>query len=127
MVNGRMPLYLTLGGLFLSMATLLIVQPYSEDYPGTIYAKPARRYVQAALREDSLALLRMSASPAPVAWALNAARTHREQLTSWASHSQTWSGERRGDTAEVFLYPDHDPCSTAPLILRFVGQGQETR
>jgi hypothetical protein len=127
MVNGRMPLYLTLAAVVLSVAALLIVQPYSADFPATAYAKPAQRYVRAALRQDSLGLARMSASIGPVAWALNADRNHHDRLTTWATHTQLWTGERRGDTAEVFLYPDRDPCSNAPIILRLVGSGTKTR
>jgi hypothetical protein len=127
MVNGRMPLYLTLAAVALSVAALLIVQPYSADFPATAYAKPARRYVRAALRHDSLGLVRMSASIGPVAWALDAGRNHHDRLSTWATHTQVWTGQRRGDTAEVFLYPDRDPCSTAPIILRFVGSGTEAR
>ena len=127
MVNGRMPLYLTLAAVALSVPALLIVQPYSADFPATTYAKPAQRYVRAALRQDSLELLRMSASLGPVVWALDASRNHRDRLTTWATHTQTWPGERRGDTAEVFVYPDRDPCSNAPIILRFVGSGRTSR
>jgi hypothetical protein len=127
MVNGRMPVYLTLAAVALSIAALLIVQPYSADFPATAYAKPAQRYVRAALRQDSLGLSRMSASPGPVAWALDAGRNHRERLATWATHTQTWTGRRSGDTAEVFLYPDREPCSRAPLILRFVGSGRNPR
>jgi hypothetical protein len=127
MVNGKMPLYLTLAGVAFSVAAILIVQPYSADFPATTYAKPAQRYVRAALREDSLDLSRMSASLGPVAWALHASRNHRDRLTTWATHTQVWTGERRGDTAEVFVYPDRDPCSNAPIILRFVGSGRNSR
>jgi hypothetical protein len=127
MVNGRMPVYLTLVAVALAIAALLIVQPYSADFPATEYARPAQRYVRAALRQDSLTLLRMSVSPGPVAWALDAARNHHERLATWATHTSTWAGERRGDTAEVFLYPDRDPCSNAPIILRFVGSERNPR
>ena len=127
MVNGKMPLYLTLGALAFSIAAVLIVQPYSADYPATAYAKPAQRYLRAALRGDSVDLSRLSASAAPVAWALDASRNHRDRLNTWATHTQTWTGERRGDTAEVFLYPDREPCSNAPIVLRFVGSGRNSR
>lgn len=127
MVNGKMPLYLTLLFAALSVAALLTFQPYSADFPGRAYAKPAQRYIRAALRQDSVGLVRLSASFSPVAWALDAARKHPDSLASWASHPQAWTGERRGDTAEVFLYPDRDPCSQLPIILRFVGAGKNAR
>jgi len=127
MVNGKMPLYLTLLFAALSVAALLTFQPYSADFPGTAYAKPAQRYIQAALRQDSVGLVRLSASFSPVAWALDAARKHPDSLASWASRPQAWTGERRGDTAEVFLYPDREPCSEVPIVLRFVGSGKHVR
>jgi hypothetical protein len=127
MVNGKMPVYLLFAAIALAVAVLLIVQPYSADFPATAYAKPAQRYVRAALLQDSIGLVRMSASPGPVTWALDAARNHRERLTTWATHTSAWTGERRGDTTEVFLYPDRAPCSDTPIILRFVGSGRELR
>jgi hypothetical protein len=127
MVNGKMPLYLTLLLAALSVAAVLTFQPYSADFPGTAYAKPAQRYIRAALREDSVGLVRLSASASPVAWALEAARKHPDWLAAWAVHPQAWTGERRGDTAEVFLYPDREPCSQVPIVLRFVGAGKNAR
>jgi hypothetical protein len=62
-----------------------------------------------------------------VAWALDAARKHPDSLASWAIHPQAWTGERSGDTTEVFLYPGRDPCSQIPIILRFVGVGKNAR
>jgi hypothetical protein len=127
MVNGRMPLYLTLLLAALCVAAVLILQPYSADFPATPYAKPAQRYIRAALRQDSTGLVRLSASAGPVAWGLDAARRHPDSLASWANHPQAWTGQRRGDTAEVFLYPARDPCSQLPIILRFVGSGKNAR
>lgn len=127
MVNGKMPWYLTLLLAALSVAGVLTFQPYSADFPGTAYAKPAQRYIRAALRQDSVGLVRLSASFSPVTWALDAARKHPDSLAAWAIHPQAWSGERRGDTAEVFLYPDREPCSQVPIVLRFVGAGKNAR
>jgi hypothetical protein len=127
MVNSRMPLYLTLLLAALCVAAVLILQPYSADFPGTAYAKPAQRYIRAALRQDSISLVRLSASPSPVAWGLDAARKHPDSLASWASHPQAWIGQRRGNTVEVFLYPARDPCSRVPIVLRFVGSGKNAR
>jgi len=127
MVNGKMPLYLTLLFAALSVAAVLVFQPYSADFPRTAYAKPAQRYIRAALRQDSVGLTRLSASVSPVAWALEAARKHPDSLAAWAVHPQAWTGERRGDTAEVFLYPDREPCSQVPIVLRFVRSGKNVR
>jgi hypothetical protein len=106
---------------------LLILQPYSADWPGRAYKKPAQRYVQAALRQDSVALARLSAGFAPVAWALDAARKRPRALALWAQHTQAWTGERRGDTTNVFLYPSSEVCEEAPMVFRFVGTGSGAR
>jgi hypothetical protein len=123
MVNGKMPLYLTLLGAAALVAAVLVVQPYSADFPGTAFAKPARRYIRAALEQDSLALTRLSASASPVTWALHAARTRPDSLAAWSGHVQAWTGERRGDTTQVLVYGSSDRCSQVPIVLRFVGSG----
>ena len=127
MVNGRMPLYLT--GLILGLlgAALFVFQPYTADWPGTAYAQPARRYIRAALRRDSAELMRLSASPAPVNWALDAARLHRGSLAHWGRRIQAYRGEVRGDTAEVFVYPPEGACGGEPIIFRFVHEHQDAR
>lgn len=126
-MNGKTPLYLTLLVMALLTAVLLTFQPYSADWPGTGYTKPAQRYIRAAIRQDSVGLVRMSLSLSPVAWALDAARAHPDTLELWARRVQAWTGERRGDTAEVFVYPLGDACGEAPIVLRFVGSGSDAR
>jgi hypothetical protein len=123
MVNGRMPLYITLLAAAALGAAIFVLQPYSADFPGTAFAKPARRYIRAALEQDSLALTRMSASPSPVTWALHAARTRPDSLAAWAGHVEAWTGERRGDTTQVLVFGASDRCSQVPMVLRFVGVG----
>lgn len=127
MVNGKTPIYATLLTLALFAAVLLIFQPYSADWPGTAYAKPAQRYIRAALRQDSVALLRLSTSVSPVRWALGAARRHPDTLAQWSRRVQVWAGERRGDTTEVFVYPSGEVCSEVPIVLRFVDLGGTLR
>jgi len=127
MVNGKAPLYLTVVAAVLLGAAILLIQPYSADFPGTAYAKPARRYLQAAISQDSVRLSRLSASAAPVAWALEAARTHPDSLAAWAGRTQAWTGVRRGDTTDVLVYPAGEPCSQEPIVLRFVGTGDDAR
>jgi hypothetical protein len=127
MVNGKTPLYLTVAAAVLFGAAVLLLQPYSADFPGTAYAKPARRFLRAAIRQDSLALNRVSASAAAVGWALQVGRTHPDSLAAWAGHTQTFIAERHADTAEVLVYPAGEPCSQVPIVLRFVGTGSHAR
>jgi hypothetical protein len=123
MVNGKTPLLLTFIAAGLFVAILLWVQPYSADWPGRAYAKPARRYIQAALRQDSVRLAQLSASDTPVVWALDASRTHHESLALWTGASHAWTGVQSGDTTVVFLYPSGEVCEAAPILFRFVGSG----
>ena len=99
---------------------LLTLQPYSAEWPGKGFGRPAERYVRAALAQDSVALVRLSATDSPVVWALAAARRYPASLAAWAHHSRAWTGERRGDTTQVFLYSAADVCGDAPIQFRFV-------
>jgi len=127
MVNGKVPLYLTVLAALLLVAGTLLFQPYSADFPGTAYAKPARRYLQAAIRQDSVGLSRLSASPVPVAWALHAARIRPDSLAAWAGRTQARTGVRRGDTTYALVFPSGEPCSEAPIVLQFVGAGHDMK
>jgi hypothetical protein len=127
MVNGKMPLVLTVLAAILFIVIVHLVQPYTADWPGGAYAKPAHRYIQAALRQDSVRLARLSATNTPVVWALDAARMHRDSLALWTGRTEARTGVRWGDTTEVFLYPSGDLCSEAPILFRFVGSGSDAR
>jgi len=127
MVNGRTPLYVTLLAAALLAAVVLSFQPYSADWPGRVYTKPAQRYIRAAMHQDSAGLLRLSTSVSPVLWALEAARAHPDTLALWGRRVQAWIGERRGDTAAVFVYPAGEVCGEAPIVFRFVGSGSKAR
>jgi hypothetical protein len=122
-----MPLYLTALTLGVMGAALIGLQPYSADWPGTAYAKPARDYIHAALRQDSAALVRLSVSSAAMRWALDAGRVHGDSLELWEHRIQAWTGPRRGDTTEVFVYPPGAQCGEAPIVLEFVGSGGGAR
>ncbi len=127
MVNGRMPLYLTLlAGALFAMA-LAILQPYSVASHWRAYTKPAQRYLQAALKQDSLALVKQSSSDAPVSWALHAARMHPESLAVWARFAQASTGGRRGDTMDVLLEANSDVCRDHPIWISFVGTGDDVK
>ena len=122
MATDRRPLYATLIFLGILLTALFVLQPYSADWPSA-YSEPARRYIRAAIRQDSAALTRLSTSNSPVRWALAAARRHPERLTIWKGRIEAWTGERRGDTTEVFVYPSGWTCDQEPIVLRFVSSG----
>jgi hypothetical protein len=125
MATDRPPLYATLVFLGTLLTALFVLQPYSADWPGRVYTDPARRYLRAAMREDSATLTRLSTSESPVRWALAAARRHPNLLTTWKGRIEAFTGERRGDTTEVFVYPYPAGWDgkEEPIVLRFVGSG----
>lgn len=127
MTNGHTPVFLTMLAAALLMAALLTFQPYSAESSGRAYAKPAKRYVRAALGQDSLGLARISASGEAVAWGLRTARLRHDSLALWSGRTQAWTGMRSGETTEVFLYPPGETCGEAPIVLRFVGSGRDAR
>lgn len=122
MATDRRPMYATLVFLGILLTALLVLQPYSADWPSA-YSEPARRYIRAAIRQDSVTLMRLSTSESPVRWALAAARRHPERLTIWEGRIEAWTGERRGDTTEVFVYPSGWVCDEEPIVLRFLNSG----
>src|SRR5687768_3834031 len=126
MATDRRPLYATLIFLGILLTALFVLQPYSADWPSA-YSEPARRYIRAAIRQDSAALTRLSTSESPVRWALAAARRQPELLTIWKGRIEAWTGERRGDTTEVFVYPSGWACDQEPIVLRFVSSGSEQK
>jgi hypothetical protein len=121
MTDDKAPLYLSLVAAALLATALLTLQPYSAEPMGGGFGKPAERYVRAALAQDSVALVRLSATDSPVIWALAAARRSPASLAAWARHTEAWTGERRGDTTQVFLYGAAALCDDAPIQFRFVG------
>ena len=118
MAMDRRPIYGTLVFLGILLAALFILQPYSAE---PAYAGPARRYIRAAIHQDSATLIQLSTSESPVRWALAAARRHPDILALWKGKIEAWTGERSGDTTEVFVYPyPWGPCDEKPIVLRFV-------
>ena len=120
MTDDKAPLYLSLIAAALLGTAVLTLQPYSAEPWGRGFGRPAERYVRAALAQDSVALARLSVSNSPVIWALAAARRSPGALATWAHHTQAWTGERRGDTTQVFLYNAAALCGDAPIQFRFV-------
>ena len=126
-MNGKTPLYLTILGAVLLTTGLAMLQPYSVTSPWSAYTRPAQRFLRAALSGDSLALARQSGSSIPVAWALDAARLHPDSLAVWAHEAKAWSGDRRGDTADILLHTSSPVCSKHPIWMSFVGSGDQVR
>jgi hypothetical protein len=126
-MNGKTPVYLTLLGAALLAVSVVILQPYSVTSPWRVYSRPAQRFLQAALRGDSLALAQQSGSVEPVVWALAAARRHPDSLAPWAKDAEAWTGGRWGDTAEVVLQTSAEVCRDHPIWIRFVGSGENAR
>jgi hypothetical protein len=125
MTNGTIPLYLTLLAAVVFGATLLGVQPYSVTSPSHSYDQPARRYLRAAARHDSLAIIRRSSTDEAAHWASEAGRAQPDSVALWAREAEAWAGNRRGETTEVFL---KTRASTAcNLVLRFVGSGTDVK
>lgn len=124
-MNGKAPLYLTVAGAVLLVAAIAVLQPYSVTSPWSVYNRPARRFLQAALRGDSVALAHQSASSVPVVWALQAARKHPDSLAVWARNAEARTGGRWGDTAEVLLQTPTEVCSKDPIWIRFAGMGDD--
>lgn len=127
MMNGKTPLYLTILIAVLAMAFLFAVQPYSAPSRWNRYAEPARDYLRAAVRQDSLALARQSLSSAPVSWALHAAKAHPQALAVWSRYALPSWGLEHGDTAIVYLDASTDVCNDQPIVLQFVGGGKRAR
>jgi hypothetical protein len=125
MVNGKAPSYVILLALILIVAAVLTLQPYSAD--STPYARPARGFIRAAIRQDSTDLARMAVSSRPVLWALAVARAHPEKLAQWAPRTEAFVGEQRSDTVQVFIYPTGDVCSNAPIMFSFIRVGKEVK
>ncbi len=117
-MNGRTRYALALVGAALLLGVLLILQPYSVTSPWRAYTEPARRFLSAAVQHDTLNLHRQSLGAPAVRWAIAAARAHPESLAHWALHAEAWAGNRRGETAEVFVAA---PSSSCDLVLEFVG------
>jgi len=127
MASQRMLILLITVVLGALAALVLVLQPYSADFPGRGFAKPSRTFIHAAIRHDSIGLQRVSATADPVVWGLRAGRRHRDSLAAWARHIEAWAGARHGDTTEVLVYGENDRCDRKPIILRFVGSGSEAR
>lgn len=122
-MTDRMRGPLILSFLLAGLALLFALQPYSVISRWSRYDEPGRRYVEAALRSDTTALQKLSASPQAVSWALRVGQSERRALTAWANSARASVAFRRADTVDVWYETATDAC---PFRLTFAGQ-QGTR
>jgi hypothetical protein len=116
--EGRAPWSLiVIVGLMLA-GTALYVQPYSVTSPWHAYDQPARLFLRAAARGDSLSLNRRTSGTDAARWALAAARAHPDSFAVWAKQAKAWAGTQQGDSTDIFLSTTSYSCN---LVLRFVG------
>ncbi len=74
MVNGKMPVIVSVAALAIFAGAMLWLQPYSADFPGQNFTRPAQRFLAAAIRQDSTAFVRLARATEPVSWTPTAAR-----------------------------------------------------
>jgi hypothetical protein len=115
----RSPFLLTLGIGLVGLAYLLAVQPYSVSSPWSRFDGPAHRYLAAALRRDTSALERLSATPQPVNWAIHTEQVAGGALAAWANSARASLGFSRGDTIDIWY---DTPTEACPFRLTFLGQ-----
>lgn len=101
------------------------LQPYSVFSPYRAYTEPARRFLRAALAQDSVDLQRRAASRQPVQWALHAGQGDRSALAVWAQLLRPYSGRRHGDTTIVVFQTSTRICYLRPVTMTFVRTAAE--
>lgn len=101
-------------------AVLLWLQPYSVVSPYQSYVDPARRFLRAALDQDTAGLEQQAAARQPVQWALEASAGDAEALAIWARLSRPYSGHRHGDTTTVVFQTSTRVCYLRPVTMAFV-------
>jgi hypothetical protein len=125
MINGKTPYLMSLFAGAILLGVLLLFQPYSVSHSSWhVYTRPARAYLDAASHHDSARLRRQSLGASAVQWALAAARLQPDSLALWARQAEAWTGNRRGDTAEVFLTVPKSDCN---MVLEFVGPAERAK
>jgi hypothetical protein len=118
MAINQQPVVMLSGVMLLGYALMLGIQPYSVRSPWSRWDEPARRYLEAASRSDTVALRGLSASSEPVQWALDARTAARNELAEWARSARAWTGLRRGDTTDVWYGTLTDDCSFRLTFIR---------
>jgi hypothetical protein len=127
MPDNRVPVVPLALAALLAGAVLLWFQPYSVDSPYQSYVDPARRFLRAALAQDTAGLERQAVSRQPVRWALEAARGDPNALAVWARLSRPYSGRRHGDTTTVVFQTSTSVCYLRPVTMAFVSAANGPR
>lgn len=109
------------------IVAVLWLQPYSVISPYRVYTEPARRFLRAALAQDSLELQRRAISSQPVQWALHAGKGDRGALAVWAKLLRPYAGRRHGDTTTVVFQTSTRVCYLRPVAMTFVRATAEPR
>lgn len=110
--------------LTLALAAVLAIQPYSVRSPWSAYDAPGQRFLSAALRRDSAALTRLSASSSAVDWAIRTQRDHPHALSVWAHFARAGAGVIQSDTSRVLFETATEVC---PILITFIGHEAQAR
>jgi hypothetical protein len=124
MTDTRISVLLTIALLTLTLAAVLIIQPYSVRSPWSVYDAPGQRFLSAALSRDSAELTRLSVSSSAVDWAIRTQRDHPRALSVWAHFARAGTGVIRSDTSRVLFDSATEVC---PLLITFVGHDAQAR
>lgn len=110
------------GALLTVSAAWSLMTRYSSRNPYAAFVEPTRRFLQAGLALDSVALVRMEASPEAIAWALSTGRREPGRLRALLRGIGAGGGRRSGDEALVlFDARGFGSCNTASLTVTFRG------
>jgi hypothetical protein len=124
MTDTRISIALTIALLTLALAAVLAIQPYSVRSPWSAYDAPGQRFLSAALRRDSAALTRLSASSSAVDWAIRTQRDHPHALSVWAHFARAGAGVIQSDTSRVLFETATEVC---PILITFIGHEAQAR
>ena len=125
MNNGRARAGRLILAILVVIAAVVWLQPYSVFSPYRAYTDPARRFLRAALAQDSVELQRRAVSQQPVEWALDAGKGDRSALAVWAKLLRPYSGRRHGDTTTVVFQTSTRVCYLRPVTMTFVRTAAE--
>lgn len=119
-MNGRARAGRLILATIVVIAAVVWLQPYSVFSPYRAYTEPARRFLRAALDQDSMELRRRAASRQPVQWALDAGKGDRTALAVWAKLLRPYSGWQHGDTTTVVFQTSTWVCYLRPVTMTFL-------